>query len=314
MGVMAYVAIQGYDSSSKQVKNFAVASAGSPTLVQNGVDVLATIVSVKPEDQTAQVRLNFSPVGSYGNPDLGELVKPVSVLVAGHTDEPVFSFAAGQAMSPRTVTVSIDGQVTGYPFDKYSAFLEVIVLSGENNGTDTASARVPSQAGMHSNLGDWAVDVNAVDPGSGNRYVSAFDIKLRRAPASIAYSIFVIVLIWALALASVALVLALLHRPIAADALVYLAALLFAFPVVRTTALPGNPPVGVLVDYFGFFWTELIVAIALVFLGVAWSVRDLRPRSHNGSDTPDGGGHADETAGREATGGTVTDGGRTAEA
>ena len=54
----------------------------------------------------------------------------------------------------------------------------------------------------------------------------------------------------------------------------FLAALLFAFPTVRNN-LPGNPPIGSLNDFLAFFWTEGIVALALVALLIAFCVRRL---------------------------------------
>jgi hypothetical protein len=41
------------------------------------------------------------------------------------------------------------------------------------------------------------------------------------------------------------------------------AALLFAFPAIRSIE-PFVPPMGVLSDFFGFFWAESIVAVSLV--------------------------------------------------
>ena len=55
----------------------------------------------------------------------------------------------------------------------------------------------------------------------------------------------------------------------------FLAALLFAFPTVRNN-LPGNPPIGSLNDFLAFFWTEGIVALALV--GSCSLVRAPAPR------------------------------------
>ena len=60
-------------------------------------------------------------------------------------------------------------------------------------------------------------------------------------------------------------------------AVAFLAALLFAFPTVRNN-LPGNPPIGSLNDFLAFFWTEGIVALALIAILVTWCVRTA-PRS-----------------------------------
>jgi hypothetical protein len=85
-------------------------------------------------------------------------------------------------------------------------------------------------------------------------------------------------LLWALALAalSVSLILTFLHREIPVPIFAFFAALLFAFPAIRN-ALPGTPPIGSLDDYIAFFWTEAIVAIALLVVVTVWTIRQARP-------------------------------------
>ena len=64
------------------------------------------------------------------------------------------------------------------------------------------------------------------------------------------------------------------RRKFETAAVAFLAALLFAFPTVRNN-LPGNPPIGSLNDFLAFFWTEGIVALALVALLIAFCVHRL---------------------------------------
>jgi Domain of unknown function (DUF4436) len=60
-------------------------------------------------------------------------------------------------------------------------------------------------------------------------------------------------------------------------AFAYLAALLFAFPLIRQT-LPGNPGPGTLIDVVAYYWTEVIVAATLVVLLIRWIGLQSRPR------------------------------------
>ena len=90
--------------------------------------------------------------------------------------------------------------------------------------------------------------------------------------ATVLFAVFIMAVMWALALAAVAVTINLVTRrrrfePAFAP---LLATLLFAFPVVRN-ALPGIPPVGVLFDYAAFFWAESIVALALIALIAGWA-------------------------------------------
>ncbi|GIW05989.1 MAG: hypothetical protein KatS3mg060_0794 [Dehalococcoidia bacterium] len=53
-----------------------------------------------------------------------------------------------------------------------------------------------------------------------------------------------------------------------------LGAMLFAFPALRS-AVPGAPPIGAAIDYFAFFWAEMIVAVSLITLLVVYIRRPL---------------------------------------
>ncbi len=49
----------------------------------------------------------------------------------------------------------------------------------------------------------------------------------------------------------------------------FIAGLLFAFPAIRG-AQPRVPPMGVIVDYFGFFCDEFILIGTLIVVMIAW--------------------------------------------
>jgi hypothetical protein len=116
--------------------------------------------------------------------------------------------------------------------------------------------------------------------------VSNFTVRVRRAPATRFFAIFIMVLMWALALAAVAiaLILTYLRHDIGPGVLGFLAALLFALPNIRG-ALPGAPPIGSLNDYLAFFWAEAIVAITLIVLAVIFLIRELQSGGATGAST-----------------------------
>lgn len=99
-------------------------------------------------------------------------------------------------------------------------------------------------------------------------------LGVERSPATRFFSIFVMVVMWALALLALALMvrLILLGRPIEFPMFTFVAVLLFAFPAVRN-ALPGAPPLGVRSDYLSFFWCEVLVAFSLIVMLGTWLIR-----------------------------------------
>ena len=179
----------------------------------------------------------------------------------------------------RVVDVNLDmrGQISRYPFDSYSSGFAITVVHAGGNPGDVA-ARVPTVVRMGSYIGGW--DVTTQPVADTDQYVPVFTVDIRRDVPTVFFTIFVMVLMWALALAGVAMAIMLvhLHRPIDAGPLTYLAALLFAFPLIRTEALPGGPALGTLTDYTAFFWAEVIVAVTLIYLLVTWIIREGRSK------------------------------------
>jgi hypothetical protein len=49
----------------------------------------------------------------------------------------------------------------------------------------------------------------------------------------------------------------------------FIGGLLFAYPAIRGSQ-PRVPPMGVLSDYYGFFWNEFILIFALAVVMIAW--------------------------------------------
>ena len=98
----------------------------------------------------------------------------------------------------------------------------------------------------------------------------------RRATTTVVYVVWIMILMYGLAISGVLLLWAVVIRrlevPIWAFGL--FVGVLFALPPLRL-ALPGNPPLGVLVDYVSFYWAVTIVGITLLWL-VAVGIRQHR--------------------------------------
>jgi hypothetical protein len=129
------------------------------------------------------------------------------------------------------------------------------------------------QLHVSSNLAGYRVSTE-----SAVRQRQLVDVVLRVDPswAAVLFAVFIMVVMWGLALAAVAVAVSLVarRRRFEAGFTGFLAVLLFAFPTVRNS-LPGIPPVGVLFDYAAFFWAEALVALALIALIIGWTVRTL---------------------------------------
>jgi len=97
---------------------------------------------------------------------------------------------------------------------------------------------------------------------------------MRRANNVIAVSIFVMVIMFVLAISVVGMVLHVSASPGEMNLLPLslCVTLIFGLPALRNIQ-PGVPPVGILSDSMSFIWAEMMVAISAIALAWTWILR-----------------------------------------
>jgi hypothetical protein len=286
-GVGAYASYRGYTTSvshtgDRDLGNLVVGDAGK-VHSSDLVAVLASIDGMSPDTKTVDVRLHFFfPSGDQSGSFVpGTLRKPVTVTVLGGVADP--GQGATPAMNEYTLDVTqptptvdlrvdiLDDSGPKYPFDSYSSGLAVKVVGSDGKP-------VAFEMGAENEVNGWIVAKQQAPGDQLPKGVYGISFDIHRTTDAKFYAIFIVALMWLLALAGVVMAVILIGRKdqeVGPDHLVYLAALLFAFPLMRTL-LPGNPPLGILADFAGYFWAEVIVGITLLALIVTWVVRTRR--------------------------------------
>jgi hypothetical protein len=267
----------------------------------NAIGIYAQIIAVDTDALTTTVRLDFIPIGNIVNENQSSnsyetLTRSITMVTTGLLAQPAGSQSSADPsagppsyVSPSSSYVFVRGDyiqdldvdvplVPGtlsaasppgsssarYPWDTY---VDASTPSFQfRQGIGTTGKYIPACLDVASSVGGWAVAINT----SGSS--TAFDVSFARSAPVKFYSFFVIGLMWALALGGVAMAVIMIMRKqdeIDTAAFAYLAALLFAFPLIRQT-LPGNPGPGSLIDIVAYYWTEVIVAVTLVVLLVRW--------------------------------------------
>ncbi len=106
-------------------------------------------------------------------------------------------------------------------------------------------------------------------------------ITINRTLPTQIFCVFVSVLLLIIALLVSLIIINALKDPFRPETntLSFVGALVFAIPVVRNLQ-PGVPPMGVSIDYFGFFEVEFVLVIALIVIIFNWLYKpeDLRKR------------------------------------
>lgn len=227
--------------------------------LRDGIRVTANIVDVAPKDRVVKLQLSFVPVGKYAQ--RGQfLSEPVKVTVLGGADVVDDSYKRSEVMLPADIRVPLrSGSISMYPLDKYESSLRVAVTTADQSP-------IPTSMVVEASNPDYSLMMASTSPPED----SARDVSIRvsRSPATIIFALFISLLMLALTVLAMMTVYWLL-RGGASESVRFviplLLVLLFAFPAIRGFA-PGIPPLGVLMDFFAFFWCEIALGIGVVIV------------------------------------------------
>ena len=235
------------------------------------IEVEAAVLHVDHKKGDVEIRLKFAPKGSLIGADGFLLAKQVTLFVNSEVGGHERRFEKGRPISPQDVVIKMyGGEFTDYPFDVFEATLELLLAADIDGKMETE----PLAVFVKANVPGLRIDVGEETrhaPGEADVH-----FVISRSPLSLIVVMGVVLLYLMMTIAVVVLTWATVVRGLALDAdiLAYIAGLLFAFVAFRTT-LPGEPPVGAVVDFLAFFWAEAIVALCLGALVVTYVRRGL---------------------------------------
>lgn len=215
-----------------------------------------------------EITSQFSPKHDYFLVD--ELTVNESVLKISSSNP----YSAFNNYLPTQYQVQDAGSQFFYPFDNHRAFLKIFVdRSGGTNAQGVVEERVPVR--LDTNLCSFEGYKIRLTPEADHspNYVH-LRIDLQRTLSIKLFTMFVSILMLAVAIGFMNMVRKLVksNAPPDINELAFGAALLFAFPAIRSIE-PFVPPMGVLSDFVGFFWAESIVAGSLIAYLNCWMHR-----------------------------------------
>jgi hypothetical protein len=113
------------------------------------------------------------------------------------------------------------------------------------------------------------------------------ELQADRGVSTSIYATWIMVLMWALALAGVGILWAVVIWRVDVPwwGLGYLVGVLFAVPQLREI-LPGRPPPGTLLDYVSFYWSIAVLGVTLLALVGIWTQRSRPVRAEPAGPDP----------------------------
>ena len=231
------------------------AAIGDPS-EPNRIELYVTAQQVNAAQQRVQLRVEVIPHGTLAAPGLDVPAKYLSLFTSSPTKAQV-DFPAGRPAPAQDLDVSLyDGTVSDYPFDGYDAQI-AFAATMDNQSVPVSMTFADIDPFFH---------IAAV---SGTYQNSTADLTVHvfRSQGTKLLAVFMMVVMWALALSVLGggWILVSRNRGLVWPALGWMAAVLFALAGLRNTA-PGTPPIGCVLDYAAFFWSEILTAFGVVMV------------------------------------------------
>ena len=225
------------------------------------IDIQARVMDVDPTSDSMTVRLITTPRGRYALPS-GAMAIPVNLTVdgvPGGSD----TFDAGKLPVPVQSTLGLAGDLSQYPFDRYTSLLVVEASSPALRGL------LPVHLTVSAGQRDWKISSSNASAVLGNAIT--VDLATRRGGSTIGFALFEMAIMMILA----GIALAITFVTVVAGAqlefsyFTWLGALIFALPAVRN-ALPGSPGIGTLVDCLVFFPALATVTVCMLAAAITF--------------------------------------------
>lgn len=244
---LVFGSLQLNDTSAVDLDDSAVRNPGDRVTLQ--------IEAVGLDTSTGSFDLRLRPVprGSFAEPETGQLVQPLQVVVTSPGQPATtYDFPAQQLIDPVAVSVEASTGAQRFPFDHPEMAFRAEGLSLDE--------RVPVDLDMADQTEGWNLR-GVVDDQNDLLVV---DLTGSREMLPVSFTLFYIGGIVVVALITVAVIGGAIARgQVGFDQVIWLGAMLVAVPAVRNE-MPGVPPIGTLVDLFVFLPSIVIVGLALL--------------------------------------------------
>ena len=277
-----------------------------PAQVDDGVRVDGTVTNVDLTKNVLTLRVTLDPVGSFDPNGSNVPSKPITMYYTGADGTKKVAFEAGKPIGATDLVLSLKeaddpiipqlaSPIQGsYPWDTYLAEANLLFVTPSAATPANGSSAAATPAGTSSTATRADAVSDAVVPANLVVYktvpafsvveakqnvtpegVMAVSLEVSRAGTAKFFSILVTVIMWALAVGVLLITVSVAkrRRKLETAQISMMAVILFAMPAALRSFQPGIPPPGVLSDFYGFFWADIVVALSLVTMLIIYLQR-----------------------------------------
>lgn len=200
-------------------------------------------------------------------------------ITVGHLN---LKYASGDAVSDVQLAIIMEDTVPlfHYPFDQYIIEMDIkgSLISNPSNPEDITYTSAPIGLILYEGEQGWLTESSVFELTSAEGVVRSgthLRIVIQRSSSVRFFSMFIVIIMWAVSLAMFVLALNFVFSQsmeVAYDVPALAVGLLFALPFVRDVQ-PSVPSIGITIDIMGFFFNLLLIAISTVLVMGAISSR-----------------------------------------
>ncbi|MEG4273658.1 MULTISPECIES: DUF4436 family protein [unclassified Microcoleus] len=240
------------------------------------VEVKMTLIAVDPIKNELEARLQFELKGIYKKGPTYPAQDLLMTVNGANVPDSEITFKEGKPMIVPALKFNlVKGKINNYPFDKHIAKVAISIDPLPSIGKKFAPFElnpVPLEFNFHADVPGFDISYKPMEENSS--IFIYIDVSATRSLPVKFFALVIIVIMWVLSIMALLLALKVMKSGKLPEVgmLSWTAVMLFAFPAIRN-AQPGVPPVGTASDFLSFFWTEIIVVVALVIIGSCWLKR-----------------------------------------
>ncbi|QEM44578.1 DUF4436 family protein [Mycolicibacterium grossiae] len=245
--------VGGFLASREQTRQPSIVFDTGDVGDADGVTLTMYITRVDVGEQTMTVEIDDAAFdGALNGP--GDTLGEDIVLQTNGRRNGTVRLAKGDVFQTVLQEFALNGAITDFPFDRYTAYTSVRVLRADG-----------SQIPVAMNLQNVDAFFSAAPYYDAQQGWLNVDIAIDRSLPTQVFGVFIMVLMLGLALSAALLAFFVVRtrHGIAFGAYSVMAALLFAMVPLRN-AIPGNPPIGSLIDFAAFFIAEAVISMSLI--------------------------------------------------
>ncbi|KAL1918901.1 uncharacterized protein VTP21DRAFT_2282 [Calcarisporiella thermophila] len=248
----------------KEGERFSSYLEHTPDAKEDYILVDASLTTVDMEDRQFHIHFEFTPYGKYRSPN-GLLASGLTFNLYTQS----VSFPINENMRALDAIYTFyEGNIVEYPFDQYEGYFELFAHH-YNNFTNPIPISLKLDTSVHSVKSDPSIRKFTFDTDK-----IGVLMKTRRSDTTIAFSVFVGVLMWVIcaSFAYLAFQAVVKRRQVDSHFCSLGIALLFALPAMRDSQ-PGVPKTGCAADVMGFYWNMAICAVSSVAVLMTYGLR-----------------------------------------